>query len=241
MPLLPLFVREDALYTKALSRKADRRIVETPMTARAIGSGTISFGLVSVPVKLYSAGDSTAALSFNWIHKDCGSRLKQQYICSREGTVVEREDMVKGYEFAKDQYVIFTPLVRLPEFVLGAAAGILFLRDRERGQRRPGALSAHEARSVHDVRAPPLDGTEQDRILGGVVLQIGILHHDHIARRQANAGPDGGTLSAVGVVVSAVLLVTPVDRGRRRVSSRPAPGSPRSPRPRSPRCPATRP
>lgn len=79
------------------------------MSARAIGSATVSFGLVTVPVKLYSAGDSTAALSFNWIHRDCGSRLKQQYICAREGTVVEREDMVKGYEFARDQYVLFTP------------------------------------------------------------------------------------------------------------------------------------
>lgn len=78
------------------------------MSARAIGSATISFGLVSVPVKLYSAGDSTAAISFNWIHKDCGSRLKQQYVCAKDGTVVERDDMVKGYEFAKDQYVLFT-------------------------------------------------------------------------------------------------------------------------------------
>lgn len=78
------------------------------MSARAIGSATISFGLVSVPVKLYSSGDSTAAISFNWIHKDCGSRLKQQYICAREGTVVEKDEMVKGYEFAKDQYAIFT-------------------------------------------------------------------------------------------------------------------------------------
>lgn len=79
------------------------------MSARAIGSATISFGLVSVPVKLYSSGDSTAAISFNWIHKDCGSRLKQQYICAREGVVVEKDEMVKGYEFAKDQYVLFTP------------------------------------------------------------------------------------------------------------------------------------
>lgn len=79
------------------------------MTARAIGSGTISFGLVSVPVKLYSAGDTTAAISFNWIHKDCGSRLKQQYICAKDGEVVERDDMVKGYEFARDQYVLFNP------------------------------------------------------------------------------------------------------------------------------------
>jgi DNA end-binding protein Ku len=74
-----------------------------------MGSATVSFGLVSVPVKLYSTGDTTAAVSFNWIHRDCGSRLKQQYICAREGTVVEKDDMVKGYEFARDQYVLFTP------------------------------------------------------------------------------------------------------------------------------------
>ncbi|CAN5735568.1 Ku protein [soil metagenome] len=79
------------------------------MSARAIGTATVSFGLVSVPVKMYSTGDTTAALSFNWIHRECGSRLKQQYICAREGTVVERDDMVKGYEFARDQYVLFTP------------------------------------------------------------------------------------------------------------------------------------
>jgi DNA end-binding protein Ku len=77
------------------------------MSARAIGTATVSFGLVSVPIKLYSTGDTTAAVSFNWIHKDCGSRLKQQYICAREGTVVEKGDMVKGYEFARDQYVLF--------------------------------------------------------------------------------------------------------------------------------------
>ena len=78
------------------------------MSARAIGTATVSFGLVSVPVKMYSTGDTTAAVSFNWIHKDCGSRLKQQYICAREGTVVEKDEMVKGYEFAKDQYVLFS-------------------------------------------------------------------------------------------------------------------------------------
>jgi DNA end-binding protein Ku len=78
------------------------------MSARAIGTATVSFGLVSVPVKLYSTGDTTAAVSFNWIHKDCGSRLKQQYICATEGTVVDKSDMVKGYEFAREQYVLFS-------------------------------------------------------------------------------------------------------------------------------------
>jgi DNA end-binding protein Ku len=79
------------------------------MAARSIGSITISFGLVAIPVKLYTATQSANAISFNLLHKDCGSRLKQQYICLKDGSVVERDDMVKGYEFAKDQYVTFTP------------------------------------------------------------------------------------------------------------------------------------
>ncbi|HUG01896.1 MAG TPA: Ku protein [Longimicrobiales bacterium] len=79
------------------------------MSARSIATANISWGLVSVPVKVYSTGESAANVSFNWIHKDCGSRLKQQYVCAKEGVVVPRDDMVKGYEFAKDQYVLFTP------------------------------------------------------------------------------------------------------------------------------------
>jgi DNA end-binding protein Ku len=79
------------------------------MAARSIASLTVSFGLVSIPVKLYSATESSKAISFNMLHKACGSRLKQQYFCVKEEVPVPREDMVKGYEFAKDQYVMFTP------------------------------------------------------------------------------------------------------------------------------------
>lgn len=79
------------------------------MAARSIGSLTISFGLVAIPVKLYSATEASRQISFNLLHKDCGSRLKQQYICAKEEVQVGREDMVKGYEFAKDQYVMFSP------------------------------------------------------------------------------------------------------------------------------------
>lgn len=79
------------------------------MAARSIGSLTISFGLVAIPVKLYTATQSANAISFNLLHKDCGSRLKQQYVCLKDGSIVERDAMVKGYEFAKDQYVTFTP------------------------------------------------------------------------------------------------------------------------------------
>ena len=77
--------------------------------ARAISTGTIAFGLVSIPVKLYSATQSSAGVSFNLLHGKCGSRLKQQYICPVDSEVVSRDEMVKGYEFAKDQYVTFTP------------------------------------------------------------------------------------------------------------------------------------
>ena len=79
------------------------------MPARSIGSATISFGLVSVPVDLYSSSESSAAVSFNMLHKSCGSRLKQQYICPKDNVVVERDDIAKGYEFAKGQYVMFSP------------------------------------------------------------------------------------------------------------------------------------
>src|SRR5688500_18697388 len=79
------------------------------MAARSIASLTISFGMVSIPVKLYSATEASRAMSFNLLHKTCGSRLKQQYFCVKEEVPVAREDMVKGYEFAKDQYVLFSP------------------------------------------------------------------------------------------------------------------------------------
>ena len=79
------------------------------MAARSMASLTISFGMVSIPVKLYSATEASRAISFNLLHKGCGSRLKQQYFCVKEEVAVAREDMVKGYEFAKDQYVMFTP------------------------------------------------------------------------------------------------------------------------------------
>jgi DNA end-binding protein Ku len=77
--------------------------------ARAIAGATISFGLVSIPVKLYAATQASAAVSFHLLHKKDGTRLKQQYICPRDNEIVSRDEMIKGYEFSKDQYVTFTP------------------------------------------------------------------------------------------------------------------------------------
>ena len=77
------------------------------MAARSIGSGTISFGLVSIPIRLFTA-TSAKSVSFNMLHKTCGSRLKQQLLCASEGVPVERSDVIKGFEYARDQYVKFT-------------------------------------------------------------------------------------------------------------------------------------
>jgi DNA end-binding protein Ku len=77
------------------------------MPAHSIGSGTLSFGLVSIPVKMYTAA-SSESLSFNLLHEKCGGRIKQQQICPTCNEVLDRTQLVKGYEFSKEQYVRFT-------------------------------------------------------------------------------------------------------------------------------------
>ncbi len=77
------------------------------MPPHSLGSGTISFGLVSIPVKMYTAA-SSGGVRFNMLHAKCGNRVKQQYVCPVDNVVVDRADIVKGYEFAKDQYVRVT-------------------------------------------------------------------------------------------------------------------------------------
>ena len=109
------------------------------MAARSIGTATVSFGLVSIPIKLYTSNESSGDISFNMLHQACGSRLKQQYICTKDGEVVERDQTIKGYEFAKGQYVTFsaeelkaldavaTNTVALEEFVPAAAVDPLYV------------------------------------------------------------------------------------------------------------------
>jgi DNA end-binding protein Ku len=98
------------------------------MPARSIGSGTISFGLVTIPVKLYVATHSEQP-HFNLLHADCGTRIRQQLFCPRCARTVERSELRKGYEVSKDQYVLFTdeelkaleaaasPTIEIQEFV----------------------------------------------------------------------------------------------------------------------------
>src|SRR5256714_12129815 len=74
---------------------------------RPTASAQIAFGLVSIPVKLFSATEASEKISFNMIHKDCGNRIQQQLFCPKDERTISREEVVKGFEFAKGQYVLF--------------------------------------------------------------------------------------------------------------------------------------
>src|SRR5437764_2188420 len=75
---------------------------------RPFASGSIAFGLVSIPVKLYSATEASERISFNMIHTECGSGMQQQLFSPRDERTIGREETSKGYEFAKGQYVLFS-------------------------------------------------------------------------------------------------------------------------------------
>jgi len=75
---------------------------------RAFASGQIAFGLVSIPVKLFSAAEASEKISFNMIHAECGSRIQQQLFCPRDERTIDRTETAKGYEFSRGQYVLFS-------------------------------------------------------------------------------------------------------------------------------------
>src|SRR5690348_12986848 len=76
--------------------------------AASVWSGYLTFGLISMPVRLFS-GARSSGISFNMLHRDDLQRVKQQYYCQADNRVLERSEIVKGYEFRKDEYVVVEP------------------------------------------------------------------------------------------------------------------------------------
>ncbi len=74
---------------------------------RSIWNGVISFGMVSIPVKLYTATESKD-ISFHLLHKECGTRLKQLRWCPLDERAVEWSEIARGYEYARDEHVVMT-------------------------------------------------------------------------------------------------------------------------------------
>ena len=73
-----------------------------------MASGTISFGLVAIPVKLYTTGESSQTVRFSMVHEECGTKVKYRYYCPTDDKLVERDELARGYEFAKGQFVLFS-------------------------------------------------------------------------------------------------------------------------------------
>ena len=99
------------------------------MPARSVGAGTVSFGLVSIPVRLYSTSETSGGVRFNMLDARDNTRVKQQLVNPRTGELVDRKETIKGYEFGKGQYVTFSneeirdlqekasPAIEITEFV----------------------------------------------------------------------------------------------------------------------------
>jgi DNA end-binding protein Ku len=124
--------------------------------ASSVWSGYLTFGLISIPVRLFS-GARSSGISFNMLHRPDKSRLKQQYVCQAEGAVVDRNDIVKGYEFRKDEYIVIEPeeikkiepqtakTMEILEFVKGSDVDPVYFESSyymipEEAGRRPYAL-----------------------------------------------------------------------------------------------------
>src|SRR5947208_16497621 len=74
----------------------------------SVWSGHLTFGLISMPVRLFS-GARSSGISFNMLHRPDKQRVKQQYVCAAVNVVVDRSEIVKGYEFRKDEYIVIEP------------------------------------------------------------------------------------------------------------------------------------
>lgn len=177
------------------------------MAARAIGSGTISFGLVNIPVKVYAATESAVRISFHQLHDKCKGRLRQQMYCPVDDEVVPRDHIVKGYEFAKDQYVLFSPeelkaieeestkQMEISEFVPLSAVDPLYFEagyflGPDKGAERPYRLLAKALEeSQHAAVARYANRGREDLVLlrprdGGLVMEQ--LRYEDELRKQSD-------------------------------------------------------
>src|SRR5262249_7665401 len=96
--------RSSALAYRGPIAGGTERATMQAMPARAIDTASLSFGLVTIPVKIYSTNEPSHHISFNLLHAGCGQRLHQKYVCPKHGEVT-RDEMIKGYEYAKNKYV----------------------------------------------------------------------------------------------------------------------------------------
>lgn len=169
---------------------------------RPISNATITFGLVTVPVRLYPAASVSAGLSFHLLHAKDKSRLKQQYVCVKDGEVVPRDEMVKGFETSKGRYVVFTDAelkaldqqasrgIEIAEFVPADSVEPTYVERNyylgpdKGGEKAYGLLAAAMAEAglvaIARYAARGKDYLVALRAVGGRLLMQQLFHHDEV-------------------------------------------------------------
>ena len=172
------------------------------MAARAISTASISFGLVTVPVRLYAATEVSAGLHFNMLHAKDGARLHQQLVCSADGEVVPRSEVVKGYEFEKGRYVQLTDEelkaleerttrgIEIEEFVPLASVDPLYFEkpyylSPDKGGERPFALLAKALEEMQLAAVGQYAARGKDYLVAvrpsqGRLVMHQLLHQDEV-------------------------------------------------------------
>jgi DNA end-binding protein Ku len=193
----------------------------------SVWSGHLTFGLISMPVRLFS-GARSQGISFNMLHRTDKSRLKQQYICQAEGVVVDRADMVKGYEFRKDEYIIIEPdeikkiepqtakTMEILEFVKESEVDPVYFESSyymmpEEAGRRPYALltKALEESAYVAIAKITMHNREYTVFLrptqGGMMLHT-MYYADEVKKVEGFGAPEGVELKEAEVKVAHQLI-----------------------------------
>jgi DNA end-binding protein Ku len=196
-------------------------------STRPIASLTISFGLVAIPVKLYSATVASERLAFHLVRKSDGSRVKEQYVAVNDGKRVERDEMAKGYEFAKGKHVIFTtqelkvledatsPSLEIAEFVpLESVDPVYFMATYyllpDKGGAKPYALLTTALNEERRCAVGKWTSRGKEHVIIIRPIKNGLaLHQLHFKteiRELTDLGYDPGTVTASEVKLARALI-----------------------------------
>lgn len=181
------------------------------MAARAIWTGVITFGMVSIPVKLYSATENKD-ISFNQLHRDCKGRIKQQLFCPTCDRKIEYDEIEKGYEYGKDQYVVISKddLEKLPVPNKNVVEVTSFIKQEEidpiyydknyyiepdQAAKKPFALFMHAMKEKDVVAVASIALRSKQRLcalrlMDGTLMLNTLLYPDEIRVQRGTALPD---------------------------------------------------
>src|SRR6202142_3121071 len=185
--------------------------------AASVWSGYLTLGLISMPIRLFS-GARSSGVSFNMLHRDDLQRVKQQYYCPADNRVVERSEIVKGFEYRKDEYVVIDPeeikkiepktakTMEILEFVKAGEVDPVYFESSyymvpEEAGRRPYALLTKALEESEYVAIAKLTMHNREYTVflrpheGGIMLHT-MYYEEEVKKVEGFGGPAGGLKEA---------------------------------------------